>query len=152
MLTWVLGISSTQRGGVTWRSRESCDQGSLYLHEPSGSFNILLVLWVAWFCPVRVYGDGDEPSLPGPEGLVVEVPDLRVCLDQVVPHHVGSAPWPDRDACRDRDSTGRAAAPPNPSMAVPRLTQPQGTQNCPWERSECATPGAPSPALGWNQC
>lgn len=64
----------------------------LYLHESSGSFDVLLSVWVAWLCPVRVDGDGDEPSLPGPVGLVVEVPGLRVGLDQVVSHLVGKAP------------------------------------------------------------
>lgn len=63
MLTWVLGISSTQTEGASmnkpWGSRESCDQVSLYLQVLSGSIDVLLVVWVPWFCPVRVDGDRD---------------------------------------------------------------------------------------------
>lgn len=117
---------------MTRSSRDSYDQGSLYLQESSGSFDVLLAVRVAWFCPVRVDGDGDEPSLPGPVGLVVEVPDLRVRLDQVVSHHVGSAPRPNGDACKDRDSTGSGQHFPALSWLPPRLAQPRGTQNCPW--------------------
>lgn len=84
MLTWVLGISSTQDGAVTMNkprsSRESCDQVSLYLQISSGRIDILLVVWVPWFCPIRVDGEGDQSSLFCAVGLIVEVPGFRMGL------------------------------------------------------------------------
>lgn len=103
--------------------------GSLYLHEPPGSLDVLLAVWVAWLCPVRVDGDGDEPSLPGPVGLVVEVPDLGVCLDQVVSHGVGSAPRPSRHAWGT--GTGSGAALPCPLMAASRINTAPGHPELP---------------------
>ena len=72
---------------------------SVYLHHPSGSIDVLLLVWVSRFGPVRVDGYGDEASLLGTILVVVEVPGLSVGLDQVVTHQVGQGARSEADPC-----------------------------------------------------
>lgn len=72
---------------------------SCYLHHPSGGINVLLLVRVSGFRPVRVDGDGDEASLLGVVLVVIEVPGLRMGLDQVVTHQVRQGAWSEADPC-----------------------------------------------------
>lgn len=130
MPAWALGSSRCQPEHAT-SSQESWDRlRASYLQVAPGSVPVLLFVGVPRLCPVRVDGDGDQSSLLGPVGLVVQVPGFCVGLYQVVPHYVRGSPRPNGDSCRDSDSSGAGAASPSFPLCFLPGKHTQDTQSC----------------------
>lgn len=132
MPAWALGSSRCQpEHSAISQESWGCLRAS-YLQVAPGSIPVLLFVGVPRLCPVRVDGDGDQSSLFGPVRLVVQVPGFCMGLYQVVPHYVRGSPRPNRDSCRDSDSSGAGAAIPSffPFCFLPGKHI-QDTQSCP---------------------
>lgn len=70
----------------------------MYLHYTSCSINVLLLVGISWFRPVRVDGDGDDSLLFGTVFVIVEVPGLSMSLKQVVTNNVGQSARSETDS------------------------------------------------------
>lgn len=71
----------------------------MYLNHTFCSINVLLLIGISWFRPVRVDGDGNDSFLFGTVFVIVEMPGLSMSFKQVVTNNVGQSarsetdPW-----------------------------------------------------------